>query len=371
MGNADDRACRSGGDYDTLLALMSIAVASTSKLPIVTEVRVEDWPVGTASQLQVQIVGNGLGQIIHIPVIVARGSKPGPTLGVTAAIHGDELNGIGLIHQLIGELETTRLSGTVVAVPVVNVPGYLRGERRFDDRDLNRIMPGRADGNSPEVYAHRFLERIAGCFDYLVDLHTASEGRVNSFYVRANLEDEATAWMARSQYPDIILHNEAQDGTFRGEMADKGVPAITIELGNPARLQRRVVRMGTEGLLNIMGHIGMIDHEMHEQRKRPPVVCTESSWMHTQSGGVLRVFPDTGDKVKQGATVASVHDVYGNLIEEYAAPYSGVVIGKSVNPVNLTGSRILHLGKVPSSKELRLRFPLLPLRSRKNAETTD
>jgi predicted deacylase len=321
--------------------------------------------MGTATQLQVQLVGNGLGQIIHVPAMVLRGSKPGPTLGVTAAIHGDELNGIGLIHQLVDELAPITLSGTVVAVPVVNVPGYLRLERGFDGQDLNRIMPGRPDGNSPEIYAHRFLDRIASSFDYLVDLHTASAGRVNSFYVRANLEDEETAWMARAQYPDIILHNEAKDGTFRGAMMDKGVPSITVELGNPSRLQRRVVRKGTEGLLNIMGHLGMIDHEMHEQRKRPPVVCTESAWIHTTSGGVLRVVPEIGEKVKEGATVASVHDIYGNLVEEYRAPHNGVVIGKSVNPVNLTGSRILHLGLVPTTKELRRRFPLLPGRGGK------
>lgn len=340
-------------------------VSSVSQLPIVTSVQVGDWPMGTTSQLQVQLVGNGLGQIIHVPVIVVRGSMPGPTLGVTAAIHGDELNGIGLIHQLISELDPTKLAGTVVAVPVVNVPGYLRLERGFYGQDLNRIMPGREKGTSPEVYNHRFLDRVASSFDYLVDLHTASAGRVNSFYVRANLEDEVTAWMARAQYPDIILHNEAKDGTFRGAMMDAGVPSITVELGNPSRLQRRVVRKGTEGLLNIMGNLQMIEHEMKEQRKRPPVVCTESSWLHTTSGGVLRVLPEIGEKVKKGAMVASVHDIYGNLVEEYLAPRSGVVIGKSVNPVNLTGSRIVHLGSVPTTKVLRQRFPHLPGRGGK------
>lgn len=336
----------------------SSAIAKTSKLPIVTSVQVDEWPKGKATQLRVQMVGNGLGQIIHVPVIVVRGHADGPTLGVTAAIHGDELNGIGLIHRLLNDLDPSALMGTVVAVPVVNVPGYLRQERRFvDERDLNRIMPGKADGNPSEVYAHRFLTRVAACFDYLVDLHTASSGRANSFYVRANLKHETSAWMAFAQYPDIILHNEAKDGTFRGEMIGRGIPAITIELGNPHRLQRRVVRMGTEGLLNIMGRIGMIEHTMREARKRMPVVCTTSSWMYTQSGGVLRVLPELGEKIKRDSIVAEVHDIYGNLIDEYHAPNDGIVIGKSVNPVNLTGSRIIHLGKVASAKQLKSDFP--------------
>lgn len=333
-------------------------VAHFSKIPIVTSVSVSEWPEGKKTELRVQLVGNGLGQIIHVPVVVVRGSRPGPTLGVTAAIHGDELNGIGLIHRLLEELNPKELTGTVVAVPVVNVPGYLREERRFvDDRDLNRIMPGKPDGIPSEVYAHRFLERVACCFDYLVDLHTASRGRANSFYVRANLQHEISAWMALAQYPDIILHNEAKDGTFRGAMMDRGIPSITIELGNPQRLQRRVVRMGTEGLLNIMGRFGMIEHEMQEARKRKPVICTNSSWMYTQSGGLLRVFPEIGGRVKRDQTVAAVHDIYGNLIEEYRAPRDGIVIGKSVNPVNLTGSRIVHIGKIAGSRQLKNDFP--------------
>jgi hypothetical protein len=189
-------------------------------------------------------------------------------------------------------------------------------------------------------------------------LHTASSGRVNSFYVRANLQHEASAWMAYAQYPDIILHNEAKDGTFRGEMMGNGVPAITIELGDPHQLQRLVMRMGSEGLFNIMGRIGLIKHEMHEARKRKPIVCLESRWMYTQSGGVLHVHPEIGDKIKEGSVVAAVHDIYGNLVDEYRAPSDGIIIGKSVNPVNLTGSRIIHLGKIATSKELKERLPL-------------
>lgn len=341
----------------------SSLVADISRVPIVTAVQVDEWPRGKITNLQVQLVGNGLGQIVHVPVILLRGREDGPNLGVTAVVHGDELNGIGLIHSLVDGLDPKELRGTMIAVPVVNVPGYLREQRRFiDGRDLNRIMPGRPDGIPSEVFAYRFLERIASCFDVLLDLHTASSGRANSFYVRANLKDETTAWMAYAQYPDIILHNHARDGTLRGAMMERGVPSITIELGNPSSFQRKVVQMGTEGLLNIMGRLGMIDHEMHEHRKRKPVVCTESRWMYTQAGGVLRVFPELGDRIKAGEVVARVDDIYGNRLEEYAAPRDGVVIGKSLNPVNPTGSRILHLGTIATPKELKEDFAAIPKR---------
>jgi len=336
------------------------AIAEITRLPIVTQVRVDDWPEGKQSQFQVQLVGNGLGQIIHVPVIVARGTRPGPCLGVTAAIHGDELNGIGLIHRLLYELRGRELSGTVIAVPVVNVPGYLREQRRYSDgRDLNRVMPGKEDGIPSEVYAFRFLERIACSFEYLVDLHTASAGRGNSFYVRANMHHETAAWMALAQFPDIVLNNEAKDSTLRGAMMDRGVPAITVELGNPQRLQRKMVRLGPEGVLNIMGHLGMIEHELKPSRRTRPVICTDMEWLHTRAGGLLRVYPDMGSRVKEGEVVARVDDIYGNKVEEYEAPYDGIVVGKSLNPVNPTGSRILSLGRVVPPRQLRKEFPLI------------
>jgi predicted deacylase len=237
----------------------------------------------------------------------------------------------------------------------------LREQRAFTDgRDLNRIMPGKKNGVPSEVYAYRILERVTCSFDYLLDLHTASSGRANSFYVRADLHNETAAWMAYAQYPEIILHNEPTDGTLRGAMMGRGVPAITIELGNPQRLQRGVVRMGTDGLLNIMRRLDMLEHELQEAtRKRKPVVCLSSQWMYTQSGGVLRVFPDLGQKVKEDDLVGRVDDIYGNTLEELHTEAAGIVIGKSLNPVNPTGSRILNLGAIATSKELRKAFPHL------------
>ncbi len=318
---------------------------------------VEDWPKGKASQLRVQLVGNGLGQISHVPVVVVRGTRKGPVVGITAALHGDELNGMHIIHRLLQELDPKKLRGSIVAVPVANVPGYLREQRRYlDDYDLNRVMPGKENGAPSDVYAHRFLDRVTSPFEYLIDLHTASAGRANSYYVRADLRNETVSWMANLQFAQIILHSEAGDGTLRNACQERGVPSITVEVGNPQRFQRKLVLRGTEGIFNVLSKLDMVDHEIVVPKKLP-VVCRSSAWMYTQSGGVLTVIPDLAARLKEGDKVAHVVDVYGNLVEEYVSPRDGIVIGKSINPVNPTGSRIVHIGNVASRREVQKLFP--------------
>ncbi len=151
----------------------------------VKELDVEDLPRGAVSRVHVEVVGDGLANDILVPILVARGKRKGPVFGITAAVHGNELNGIPVIHDLFRHLEPTKLRGTIVGVVAINVPGLHRHERHFvDGQDLNRLFPGKEDGTVSQVYAHRVLERIVGKFHFLVDLHTASFGRVNALCVR-------------------------------------------------------------------------------------------------------------------------------------------------------------------------------------------
>ena len=176
------------------------------------DLAIESFPRGEVSRLYIDLVANGLAQDILLPLLIARGKRDGPVFGLTAAVHGNELNGIRVIHDLIHNLDIRQLSGTVVAVAVVNVPGLYRHQREFvDGSDLNHLFPGRPDGDVARVYAHRIIDRIVNRFDYLVDLHTASFGRVNSLYVRADMTHAATATMAYLQRPQIIVHNPPTD----------------------------------------------------------------------------------------------------------------------------------------------------------------
>ena len=182
-------------------------------------------------------------------------------------------------------------------------------------------------------------------FDYLIDLHTASNGRINSYYIRADMSDDTVKKMAKLQNPQIIVHNPPSDGTLRGTASEMGIPSITLEVGNPNTFQKGLIRDGLTGLHNILGYFGMLDCEV-EEHDEETVLCECSFWMYTDTGGILRVHPKVTELVKKGQIVATMRNIFGDLVKEYFAPEDGVVIGKSVNPINHTGGRILHLGIV-------------------------
>lgn len=304
----------------------------------------KDTPPQSIRHYWVKIITDGMHAPILLPVMVARGTEDFPVLGLTAAVHGNELNGIPVIQRLFADIDPTELKGTIIAIPVVNVPSYIRRKRRFNDGvDLNHIMPGKPDGNVSQVYAYRFFEKFVRKMDYLLDLHTASSGRVNTYYIRADLKDPITRKLAYLQNAQIIVHNPPSDGTLRGAADAIDIPAITLEVGNPNTFQKRMIKSGIIGVHNALCYLEMIN-EKPEEPSTPAVVCQRSYWIYTDVGGLLTLHVDLMTRVKKGDRIASIRDVFGNLIREYEAPEDGIVIGKSVSPVNQTGGRILHLG---------------------------
>ncbi|RMH44497.1 MAG: peptidase M14 [Deltaproteobacteria bacterium] len=290
---------------------------------------------------------NATGNETLVPAILLRAEDPRPVVGITAAVHGNELNGVHVIHRLLEQLKPVHLHrGTIVAVPIVNIPGYLRQQREFEDgTDINRIMPGRANGNESELYAHRFIDRVARHFDYLIDLHTASFGRVNSLYVRADMTKPVTATIARLLSPQIIVHSAAGDGTLRAAVEDLGAHAVTVEVGDPQRFQRGLVRSARLGIVEVLEHLGMVD-DLSDPDTHDVIECKRSYWLYTDRGGVLTVLPNVTDTVHEGDVIARLQNVWGDVVREYRAPEDGIVVGKSVNPAARAGSRIIHLGVV-------------------------
>jgi len=303
-------------------------------------------PAGEISRYYLNLVEDGMGTPIKIPLIIAKGNSEGPIFGVTAAVHGNELNGIPVIQRLFNEIDPKNLKGTVIGVPIVNVPSYLQKKRRFiDGVDLNHIMPGKEDGTVSQVYAWRVVNKLVRHFNYLLDLHTASNGRINSYYIRADMDDKMVHKMALLQNAQIIVHNPPSDGTLRGTAGELGIPAITLEVGNPNLFQKGMIRDGLTGLYNLLGHLGMTDSEV-EEISEETVICKKSYWIYSDTGGLITVFHKVTDLVKKGERVATLRNIFGDVIKHYTAPEDGVVIGKSVSPVNQTGGRILHLGIV-------------------------
>jgi predicted deacylase len=315
----------------------------------IRELNLLDTEPGTIGHYWMHIVNNAIGEPIRIPLMVARGRTDGPVLGVTAAIHGNELNGIPVIQRMFAELPIDELRGTVVGALVLNVPGLIREQRVFNDgQDLNRIAPGRPDGTTSQVYVHRIIQRLIRHFDVFVDLHTASFGRVNSHYVRANMGDADTARLAQLMNPEIIVNDDPNETNLRGAASELGIRSVTVELRDPHVFQNAVVADGLIGLRNAMVDLGMIGGEI-----TPPsetiTLCERSYWMYTDEGGILWVYPEVAAGVRAGELVAEVRTIFGEATARYHAPEAAIVVGRSVNPLNQTGSRIVHLGVGPTS----------------------
>ena len=306
---------------------------------------------GVVHALWMTLMHDGLGCPVRVPVLVGRGRRPGPTVGLTAAVHGNELNGIPVIHSLFHHLAGARVAGTVVAVLAVNVPGVHRRERQFlDAGDLNHRFPGAAQGPTATQYAHRLLDKLVRHMDVLFDLHTASIGRVNSLYIRADMTDRDIASMAYRLRPEIIVHNPPADGTLRGSAQSMGIPALTVEVGNPQRFQRDYIRRTRLGLQAALAHLGLI-RRRPPAPGAPPVLCSHSSWIYTREGGLLGVTPELTEHVEAGAPIAHLRDVFGQDLRTIHAPEAGVVVGKAVDPIAQTGARVLHLGRVAKAAD--------------------
>jgi predicted deacylase len=302
-------------------------------------------------RLRLALAEDATSACIRIPVHVIKGREPGPVVGITAAVHGNEVNGIPTIHRLYRRLKADELKGTVVAAAPVNLPGFLRNQRAYSDgKDLNRLFPGAPEGHESQVYAHTVMDRLVRHFEYLLDLHTASFGRVNSLYIRADMTRPQTAELARVIRPQIIVHNKSGDGTLRGAAEELGIHAITIEIGNPQRAQGKLVRCSSVGLREALEHLGMVGPD-GESPQTDTVECERSYWLYTDGGGFLEIFPDLTDRVTRGQPVAQLLNEWGEVHRTYEAPADGIVVGRATNPVAQSGSRIMHLG-IPGTVEV-------------------
>lgn len=299
---------------------------------------------GKVHRILVGLSDNPLGVSWKVPLIVLKGLEKGPVVGITAALHGNELNGISTIFKLIDSIDVKKLKGTLVLVPISNVPGYLMNQRFFSDNvDLNRIMPGAAEGATSKIYAYQLTQKIVKKFNYLLDLHTASHGRVNTLYIRADLDNEKTRTLAYLQNPQIIVSKYDEEGTLRSWANEQGIASITIEIGNPNSFQASLVDETLDGILNTLRYLKMIRGKVKDYID-DVVICDHSYWIYSKTGGIIDVVVKLADQVEKGQIIAYVYDVFGQVKEEVRADRAGVVIGKNIRPNCDAGTRVVHLG---------------------------
>lgn len=298
---------------------------------------------GTAERLSWSATELFAGVSVETPVLVVNGRLAGPTLCLTAAVHGDELNGIEIVRRVMHNLKPTELSGTVIGVPIVNLQGFRRGSRYLPDRrDLNRYFPGNTTGSAASRIAYSFFNEVVSHCDALVDLHTGSFERANLPQLRADLRNPDVVKLTKGFGSTVTLHNKPAEGTLRHAATAAGIPTVTLEAGGPAELEVKEVKHGVKGVQTLLHTLGMV-------RKvrlwgEAEAVYYSSTWVRANRGGILLTDVKLGSTVREGDLLGTIIDPMTNASSRLFSPRAGRVIGMARNQVVMPGFAAFHIG---------------------------
>jgi len=285
---------------------------------------------------------------LHMPVEVICGRKPGPVMFVSAAVHGDELNGVEIIRRLLKRKALRSIRGTLLAVPIVNVHGFLNQSRYLPDRrDLNRSFPGSAKGSIAARLANLFIKEIVSKANYGIDLHTGALHRSNLPQIRANLDHSATLDIARIFGTPVIINSDIRDGSLRACAFERGMPVLIYEAGQALRFDEISIRAGLRGILHVMRHIGMLP-ALKNPKLATPVVAKSTSWVRAPDSGIVSSRVKLGNSVKKGQKIATISNPVGDAEAAVLAPFDGIVIGQSNLPLAHEGDALFNLGAFTS-----------------------
>lgn len=282
---------------------------------------------------------------LSMPIHVIRGKKPGPRLLVCAAIHGDEINGIEIIRRLLGRKSWAGLQGDLVAIPIVNMYGFIHQTRYLPDRrDLNRCFPGTEKGSMAGRLAHLFFNEVVAKCTHGIDLHTAAIHRDNLPQVRACLDDSETSRIANAFPVPVLLDASLRPGTIREAAGQKNIPWLVYEAGEALRFDEVAIRAGKRGILQVMRELGML------QKRRPkkmyePQVASLSYWVRASKSGIFRSLLPMGAHIAKGDLLGVIDDPYGGNEDNIYAPTSGIIIGKTNLPLVYEGDAITHIAR--------------------------
>jgi len=286
---------------------------------------------------------------LNMPVQVVNGRQPGPTLFVSAAIHGDELNGVEIVRRLLAQKSLSRLRGCLIAVPIVNVHGFLDQSRYLPDRrDLNRSFPGSAKGSVASRLAHTFAEQIILQSDYGIDMHTGAQHRANLPQIRANLDDPATLQMAQAFNVPLMINAQVRDGSLRGFAAENNIPTLLYEAGEALRFDEVSIRAGLRGVLNVMRHLDMLPARKRQIQPAESLIATSTNWVRAAASGIVRSRVKLGQRVAKGALLATISDPFGEVETAIEAPCSGIIIGNTNLPLAHEGDALMHIARFDS-----------------------
>jgi predicted deacylase len=281
-----------------------------------------------------------------MPVQVLHGTQPGPRLFVSAAMHGDEINGVEIISRLLQRLPFRRLRGTLIAVPVVNVYGFINQSRYLPDRrDLNRFFPGSEKGSLASRLAWLLMHEVVAHCTHGIDLHTGSNHRSNLPQIRANMNHPETRRLARAFGAPVTINASVRDGSLREAVGSRGIPMLLYEAGEALRFDEISIRLGVRGILAVMRTIGMLPESRRQRLPVEPLMALSSTWVRAPSSGILRTSIALGRQVMAKRVLGTIGDPFGEDSVQVQSPVDGLVIGRLNLPLVYQGDALFHIAR--------------------------
>jgi predicted deacylase len=297
---------------------------------------------GRKVQIELPFARVVTGATESLPVKVINGRSAGPNIWLSAAIHGDELNGIQIIRRVLGELDAKAVRGALIAVPIVNPLGFINHSRYLPDRrDLNRSFPGSARGSTASRLAHLFMEQVVDQCAVGIDLHTATNHRINHPQIRANLDEETTLQLARAFGAPFTIHARLRDGSLRQAAVEREKTMLLYEAGQAHRFDEDAIETGVVGVMRTLRAMGMIDARL--PRVKPTRLIRRTRWVRARRGGIAEIDVRLGDRVEKGEPIAGISDAFGMRPTQVKATESGWVIAKTLQPLVNSGDSLVHI----------------------------
>lgn len=282
---------------------------------------------------------------LSMPVHVIHGKQEGPCLFVSGAVHGDEINGVEIVRRLLRLKMINRLKGTLIAIPIVNVYGFINKSRYLPDRrDLNRCFPGSYKGSLAANIARLFMDEIVEKSTHGIDLHTGSNHRTNLPQLRVLLDNPETERLAHAFGAPVIINARLRDNSLREAVIEKGIPMILYEAGESLRFNEHAIQFGLKGIISVMRELGMLPSKGKTKRNlREPVVVESTTWIRAPKSGIIYSTLSLGATVNKDDVIAGIFDPFGENEEKVISPVNGIIIGYLQLPLVHQGDAVFHI----------------------------
>lgn len=286
---------------------------------------------------------------IEVPIIIERAKESGPTILITGGIHGDEINGVEIVRQLVAKKYNKPQKGMIICIPVVNIFGFLSQTRQFPDgRDLNRVFPGSKRGSLASIFAYHLMNDIVPLADYCLDFHTGGANRFNAAQVRINEGDAESLELAEVFGAPFIMKSKRREKSYRDSAIRLGKKVLLYEGGKSLDIDKRITRIGVKGALNVMHHLGIRDFTDEFETKfktkaGPPIIVEKSKWIRATYSGMFRSKAVLGKLYNKGDRIGSISDPFGYFERTVKAPVKGYVFCINHAPIVNKGDAIIHM----------------------------